>query len=61
MTAQLVTWAQRARASCGGMQFSVRDGNGVYDEWTTHDEIRVTARGRGALVGAGLHLTSGGF
>jgi hypothetical protein len=43
------------------MQFSVRDGNGVYDEWTTHDEIRVTARGRGALVGAGLHLTSGGF
>ena len=61
MTAQLVTWAQRARASCGGMQFRVRDGNGVYDEWTTHDEIRVAARGRGGLVGAGLHLTSGGF
>ena len=33
----------------------------VYDEWDSHDEIRVAARGRGRLVGAGVHLTSGGF
>jgi hypothetical protein len=61
MTAQLVIWARRARARCGGMRLAVRDGLGVYDEWDSHDEIRVAARGRGRLVGAGVHLTSGGF
>ena len=61
MTAQLVIWAQRARARCGRMQLVVRDGLGVYDEWDSHDEIRIAARGRGDLVGAGVHLTSGGF
>ena len=61
MTAQLVIWAQRARARCGRLRLAVRDGLGVYDEWDSHDEIRVAARGRGRLVGADVHLTSGGF
>jgi hypothetical protein len=61
MTAQLVIWARRVRARCGGMRLVVRDGLGVYDEWDSHDEIRIAARGRGRLVGAGVHLTSGGF
>ena len=60
-TVQLVTWARRIRAHCGGTRISVSDGPGVYDEWDSHDEIRIAARGRGRLVGAGVHLTSGGF
>ena len=60
-TAQLVTWARRVRARCGGLRLAVRDGLGVYDELDSHDEIRFVARGPGQLVGAGVHLTSGGF